>query len=159
MVEPLASGRLAARLHMALFENRYRTHDLGLLLLRVGIGFMFTVHGYPKLTGGLAAWTEVGGAMKVVGLDFAPAFWGFLAAFAEAVGGQLLALGLFFRWTCVLLLGTMTIATIMHLSKGDGFNDYSHALESVFLFLGLAFAGPGRFSLDQVLFPAPRRLY
>ena len=144
---------------MPLFENRYRTHDLGLLLVRVGIGIMFTLHGYPKLMGGPTAWAEIGGVMKVVGLNFAPTFWGFLAAFAEAVGGQLLALGLFFRWACALLFGTMLMATIMHLSKGDGFNDYSHALESAFLFLGLAFTGPGRFSLDQVLFPATRRLY
>ncbi|GAB3224129.1 hypothetical protein GCM10027346_03940 [Hymenobacter seoulensis] len=144
---------------MALFENRYRTHDLGLLLLRVGIGIMFTIHGYPKLIGGPEAWTQVGGAMKIVGINFAPAFWGFLAAAAEAVGGQLIAVGLFFRFACGLLLATMIMATIMHLHSGDNFNAYSHALEAAFLFLGLAFAGPGRYSLDQMLFPAPRRLY
>jgi putative oxidoreductase len=32
-----------------IFSNRYRFHDLGLLLLRLGIGIMFMVHGYPKL--------------------------------------------------------------------------------------------------------------
>jgi len=144
---------------MALFANRYRTHDLGLLLLRVGIGVMFTLHGYPKLTGGVEAWTQVGGTMKLVGINFAPAFWGFLAAAAEAVGGQLLAIGLFFRVACVFLLGTMIMATIMHLSGGDNFNAYSHALESAILFLSLAFIGPGRYSVDQLLFPAPRRLY
>ena len=144
---------------MALFANRYRTHDLGLLLLRVGIGVMFTLHGYPKLTGGVEAWTQVGGTMKLVGINFAPAFWGFLAAAAEAVGGQLLAIGLFFRVACVFLLGTMIMATIMHLSSGDDFNAYSHALESAILFLSLAFIGPGRYSVDQLLFPAPRRLY
>ena len=144
---------------MALFANRYRTHDLGLLLLRVGIGVMFTLHGYPKLTGGMEAWTQVGGTMKLVGINFAPAFWGFLAAAAEAVGGQLLAIGLFFRVACVFLLGTMIMATIMHLSSGDDFNAYSHALESAILFLSLAFIGPGRYSVDQLLFPAPRRLY
>ncbi|WP_426491846.1 DoxX family protein [Hymenobacter sp. 102] len=144
---------------MALFENRYRTHDVGLLLLRLGIGIMFTMHGYPKLTGGVEAWTELGGSMQLLGIRFAPAFWGFLAAFAEAVGGQLLAIGLFFRFTCALLLGTMVVATVVHLSNGDGFNQYSHALESAILFLSLAFIGPGRYSLDQLLFPAPRRLY
>lgn len=144
---------------MALFENRYRTHDLGLLLLRVGIGVMFTLHGYPKLVGGPETWAQVGGAMKLVGLDFAPAFWGFLAAFAEAVGGQLLALGLFFRFACALLLATMLMATLSHISSGDGFNGYSHALEAAFLFLGLLFAGPGRLSVDQMLFPDKRRLY
>ncbi|MBC6699462.1 DoxX family protein [Hymenobacter puniceus] len=144
---------------MVLFENRYRTHDLGLLLLRVGIGVMFTVHGYPKLIGGPEAWVKVGSVMKVVGIDFAPAFWGFMAAVAEAVGGQLLALGLFFRVACALLLGTMLMATVQHLSAGDGFSGYSHALESAILFLGLLLSGPGRLSLDQLLFPARRRLY
>ena len=144
---------------MVLFENRYRIHDLGLLLLRVGIGVMFTVHGYPKLIGGPEMWAKIGGVMEIVGLDFAPAFWGFLAAVAEAVGGQLLALGLFFRVACALLLGTMLIATAMHLGSGDGFDKYSHALESAFLFLGLLFSGPGRLSLDQILFPARRRRY
>lgn len=144
---------------MALFANRYRTHDLGLLLLRVGIGVMFTIHGYPKLTGGAEAWAQLGGTMQLVGIKFAPAFWGFLAAAAEAVGGQLLAIGLFFRVACVFLLGTMVMATVMHLSSGDEFNTYSHALESAILFLSLAFIGPGKYSVDQMLFPAPRRLY
>ncbi|RSK24081.1 DoxX family protein [Hymenobacter metallilatus] len=144
---------------MALFANRYRTHDLGLLLLRIGIGIMFTIHGYPKLTGGTEAWIQIGGAMKLLGIEFAPAFWGFLAAAAEAVGGQLLAIGLFFRIACVFLLATMLMATFMHISNSDDFNTYSHALESAILFLGLLFIGPGKYSLDQMLFPARRRLY
>jgi putative oxidoreductase len=144
---------------MALFENRYKTHDLGLLVLRVGIGIMFTIHGYPKLIGGPEVWEKIGGTMKLIGLDFAPTFWGLMAAVAEAVGGQLLALGLFFRFTCALLLGTMVMATVQHVGTGDAFQVYSHALEAAFLFLGLLFAGPGRYSLDQVLFPPRRRLY
>jgi len=138
---------------MALFENRYRTHDLGLLLLRVGIGVMFTIHGYPKLIGGPEKWAEIGGVMKMFGISSSPVTWGFLAAFSEAIGGQLLALGLFFRWACILLLSTMIVATAMHLMSGDEFNAYSHSLESAFLFLGLLFAGPGKYSADQMLFP------
>lgn len=144
---------------MAFFNNHYRTHDFGMLLIRVGIGIMFTIHGYPKLIGGPEKWAELGGVMKMLGIDFAPVAWGFLAAVAEAVGGQLLALGLFFRLACVLLLVTMIVATCMHVLSGDAFNAYSHPLESAVLFLGLAFAGPGRYSLDQLLFPAKRRLY
>ncbi|ALD21003.1 DoxX family protein [Hymenobacter sp. DG25A] len=144
---------------MKALQNFYRFHDFGLLLLRVGIGVMFTVHGYPKLIGGPETWEKVGGVMGLLGIHFAPAFWGFLAAVAEAVGGQLLALGLFFRVACLFLLGTMIMAVISHLSQGQGFNDYSHALEATFLFAGLFFAGPGRYSVDQMLFPPPRLRY
>ncbi|HEX8504682.1 MAG TPA: DoxX family protein [Hymenobacter sp.] len=135
-----------------IFTNRYRAHDLGLLVLRVGLGVMFMVHGFPKLAGGPTAWAGVGGVMAQVGLGFAPAFWGFLAAVAEFGGGLLLAVGLWFRLACLGLLITMIMATVMHVSKGDGFSGYSHALESAFVFLGLLFAGPGRLSFDERLF-------
>ncbi|OGX86856.1 DoxX family protein [Hymenobacter glacialis] len=131
--------------------NRYRFHDLGLLLLRVGLGVMFMVHGFPKLAGGPEAWAGLGGVMGKVGLGFAPTFWGFMAAIAEFGGGLLLAVGLWFRAACVVLLLTMVMATVMHVSKGDGFGGYSHALESAFVFLGLLFAGPGKYSLDARL--------
>ncbi|GAA4358618.1 DoxX family protein [Hymenobacter saemangeumensis] len=135
-----------------LLSNHYRFHDFGLLIMRVGLGIMFMVHGYPKITGGPEMWAGLGGVMGQVGLGFAPAFWGLLAALAEFGGGLLLALGLGFRLACFGLLVTMIMATVMHLSAGDGFGDYSHALESSFVFLGLLLAGPGRYSLDERLF-------
>ncbi|GAA4387116.1 hypothetical protein GCM10023186_32430 [Hymenobacter koreensis] len=144
---------------MPLLENRYRTADLGLLLLRLGLGIMFVLHGYPKLMGGPEKWLGLGGEMKYLGIQFAPTFWGFMAAVSETIGGQLLLLGLFFRWACVALLLTMIVAAISHIGAGDGFGGYSHAVESAVLFLALAFIGPGRFSVDQVLFPPRRRLY
>jgi putative oxidoreductase len=139
------------------FSNRYRFHHLGLLLLRVGIGVMFILHGLPKLMGGPEMWAGVGGVMSKVGLGFAPTFWGFLAALAEAGGGLLLALGLGFRLACLGLLVTMIMATVMHMSNGDDFGGYAHALESAFLFLGLLLMGPGLYSLDERLFGSQRR--
>ena len=59
--------------------NRYRFHDLGLLVLRIGLGVMFMVHGFPKLAGGPEAWAGLGGVMGKVGVHFAPAAWGLLA--------------------------------------------------------------------------------
>jgi|SRR6476469_4475097 len=135
-----------------MFSNYYRFHHLGLLIVRVGLGVMFMLHGYPKLLGGPEMWTGLGGVMGKVGLGFAPTFWGFMAALAEFGGGLLLALGLFFRVACLGLLITMIMATVMHLTNGDDFNGYSHALESASVFLGLLLAGPGHYSLDERLF-------
>lgn len=126
---------------------------IGLLVLRIGIGISFFFHGLPKLTGGVETWTGVGSTMGILGINFAPAFWGFMAAVAETVGGVLFALGLFFRPAALLLVFTMIMAMVMHLSMGDPFMKYSHAMEALILFVAMTIAGPGRYSLDAKLLP------
>jgi putative oxidoreductase len=119
--------------------------DLGLLLLRVGIGAMFMVHGYPKISGGPAKWATLGEAVGRLGIHFAPSFFGFMAALAEFGGGLCLITGAFFRAACALMLTTMIVASNMHLSKGDGFGTASHAIESAILFASLILIGPGAY--------------
>lgn len=138
---------------MAILRAGYKLRHFGLLLLRVGIGIMFILHGWPKLAGGPERWEAIGSSMEFFGIGFAPAFWGFMAGFAEAVGGFLLMLGFFFRPACILLLLTMLVATTKHVAAGDGFGGYSHALESAILFFSLLFIGPGKYSLDNKVFP------
>lgn len=131
--------------------ERFRDH--GLLAMRVGIGLMFAiVHGWPKLIGGPERWAKLGGAMKSFGIDFAPEFWGFMAAFAEFAGGIALALGLLTRPFLALLIVTMVVAAVKHLAAGDGLKGSSHSIEVGFAFLGLFFTGPGKLSLDWKLF-------
>ncbi len=134
------------------FLDKYR--DIGLLILRVGIGIMFTIHGLPKLIAGPETWTMLGGSMKSLGVGFAPMAWGFMAAFSEFAGGLLLALGFFTRPACFFLLVTMIVATAMHISKGDPFVAYSHAMEAGILFISLILIGPGKYSLDGQHNPA-----
>ena len=129
--------------------DRYR--NVGLLLLRVGIGVMFILHGYPKVAGGPDTWANVGGALGALGIDFAPTFMGLMAALSEFGGGILLVLGLLTRPACFFLLGTMIVATVMHVTSGDPFQKYSHALEAAILFFSLLLIGPGRLSLDHML--------
>lgn len=129
--------------------DKYR--DIGLLILRVGIGIMFMGHGLPKLVAGPEKWGIIGGAMEVFGIGFAPMAWGFMAAFSEFAGGMLLALGLFTRPACFFLLATMIVAASMHISNGDPFLKYSHAMEAGILFLSLVFIGPGKYSLDDLI--------
>ena len=129
------------------FLDKYR--DMGLLILRVGMGAMFMVHGAPKLFGGPEVWGKVGMAMGTVGITFLPAFWGFMAAVSEFVGGLFLILGFLTRPACVLLSITMLVAALMHLGKGDGLGGASHAIEAGVVFLSLVLIGPGKYSLDE----------
>ena len=134
---------------MALLSGLSKYSNVGLLIIRVGLGIMFIMHGYPKLIGGPEMWEKLGGAMGNVGINFAPVFWGFLAAVAEAGGGLLLALGLFFRPACIALAFTMLIAALVHLTGGEGIMGSSHAIELGIVFLGLILVGPGKYSIDK----------
>ena len=122
--------------------------NFGLLIIRLGLGLSFMMHGYPKMFGGPPAWKDVGTVMRTVGVDFAPTFWGFMAAFAEFGGGILLILGFYFRPAVLLMAITMAMALNMHLSNGDPFRVYSHAMELGIVFVSLLFVGPGKFSID-----------
>ena len=135
---------------MAIFENLGRYRNTGLLFLRVGLGIMMIVHGFPKLAGGQETWTNIGGSMKLIGIDFFPVFWGLMAAATETFGGFLLLLGLFFRPVNMLLLFTMIIAILVHLiGKKQGIDEAAHAIELAIVFFSLIFIGPGKYSIDK----------
>lgn len=129
--------------------------DLGLLILRVGVGLsMLIFHGWDKITGGTEMWAKVGGGMGSLGLDFWPTFWGFLAAIAESGASVLLILGLFMRPAAGMLAFTMFVAVLVHLgmppeSPSAGWKGASHALELMVVYLALLFTGPGRFALGR----------
>lgn len=129
------------------FLGKFR--DIGLLVLRVGLGLSFIVHGAGKMFGGPEMWTNLGGAMANWGMTMFPMFWGFMAAFSEFAGGILFILGFMFRPAAILLTITMAVATTMHITKGDPFTVYSHALELGIVFFSLIFVGPGKFSIDR----------
>ena len=124
--------------------KKYR--DCGLVIIRVGIGIAFIFHGWPKISGGPAFWKGLGTVMPVP-----PAVvWGFLGAIIEFGGGILLVLGALTRVAALLLFLQMCVALfLVHLKHGDTFGTYSHALEDAFVFLGLVFLGPGKFSIDR----------
>lgn len=134
---------------MAILDSLGKYRNTGLLILRIGLGIMFMVHGFPKLAGGPTGWEGLGGSMKVVGIDFLPIVWGFMAAAAEGVGGLFLILGLFFRPVNMLLVFTMIIAALVHFGKGDGLSGASHAIELGIVFFSLIFIGPGKYSIDK----------
>lgn len=129
---------------------RLPSPDVGLLILRLGVGTMFMVHGYPKMFTP-DKWPKLGKAMATFGIEVFPTFWGFMAAFSEFFGGLAFALGLFFLPASALLAFTMVVAAAMHLNKGDGVGGASHAIEAASLFAGMMLIGPGRLTLDRLL--------
>jgi putative oxidoreductase len=134
---------------MAIFDNLGKYRNTGVLIIRIGLGVMMMMHGFPKLSGGVEKWTTIGGTMKHLGIDFFPTAWGFIAAITETFGGFLFVLGLFFRPVSLALLAMMLIATIHHLKSGDGLMGASHPIELAIVFLGLCFIGPGKYSVDK----------
>jgi len=120
--------------------------DIGILLLRVGFGIIFIMHGYPKLLGGVDKWTGLG---SMVGFPFFPAFWGFMAAFSESVGGLMLVLGACTRTASVLLALTMVGAITFHVTSAQG--SPMHAVESLIIFVSFIFMGAGKYSIDNYI--------
>lgn len=131
-------------------SNDAVSRDLGLFILRLGIGtLMFVVHGYAKIIGGPERWEPIGHHM--LGVSAIPVLWGFLSAFAESVGAILLVLGPLFRPMALLLAFNMFVAAMYHLnlppdSPVSGLSGASHALELMVVFVALFFTGPGRFA-------------
>lgn len=134
---------------MAIFGKLSKYSSLGLLLMRLGLGFMMIMHGWPKLSGGMEKWKGVGGAMSNFGINEYHHVWGFMGAITETVGGLLFLLGFLFRPATLLLLFTMITAAVMHLSNGDGLMGSSHPIELGIVFLAMFIIGPGRYSIDK----------
>jgi len=145
--------------------------DVGLLLLRVIIGGLFMLHGYPKLFGGpgkpvyprlqrhlgpgFAQFMEHGGihnfraTVERIGVPM-PHLMAWVAALSEFVGGGLLILGWLTRPAALLLCGNMGVAiSRVHWRTGlMGQGGYELALALLAGLLGILFAGPGAISID-----------
>lgn len=134
---------------MAVLGKLERYSGTGLLLMRLGLGAMMVVHGYPKLTGGTEKWEKLGKAMEHLSVHSYFTAWGFMAAVTECIGGIFIVLGLFFRPVSLLIMFTMFVAAFDHFKSGDSLADASHAIELFFTFLGLLFVGPGKYSVDK----------
>lgn len=129
-----------------------RNKDLGLLLLRIGIGGAFIlIHGFPKITGGPELWKGLGSTMGNLGITFMPEFWGLLSALAEFGGGILLLLGLFTRPAAFLMAFNMVVALTMHFTNLDPWSKIAHPLELAAVLLAVLIAGAGKYSLDYLL--------
>jgi putative oxidoreductase len=115
--------------------------------LRIVSGFLFFQHGYPKLFGSLPGSAEAETAAELLSI-----FW--WSGVLEVVGGLLIMIGLFTRPVAFLVAGEMAVAYFWrHLPEGfwPGSNRGELAALYCFVFLYLAAAGAGIWSLDAML--------
>jgi len=127
-------GRLASR-------DRYM-----LSILRIVAGFLFSLHGFQKVLGLLGG---MGGKGATAAVGTLP--W--IAGVLELVGGLMILLGLFTRPVAFILAGEMAVAYFqVHFPRGFWpiNNGGEPAALYCFVFLYLAAAGPGPWSLDRV---------
>jgi putative oxidoreductase len=122
--------------------------DLPSLILRLAIGTLFIIHGYPKLTA--AQRTQGGAWMKSMGMPAAMVPFG---GVVEFFGGLALILGILTPVVAALSALWMLSTTWFSISKVK--KKYAGGLEiDITLFLAalaLALLGSGIFSIDHLL--------
>jgi len=127
-----------------------RLQPLALLLMRLSLGCIMTVHGYHKVFGGLQHFAHMVGGMGI------PAWLGYLAAFTELLGGLLLIVGFFTRPAALAICIDLAVAIWkVHLHNGLlGSPDrpgFEFPLAAATLAFALIFFGAGPIAVDHVL--------
>jgi putative oxidoreductase len=131
---------------MSLFRSSPRETSIGLAVIRIAAATVFINHGRQKLF--VFGFTGVTGAFTHMGIPL-PGFFGPVIGVLEFFGGIALLLGLLTRSLAIAFACDMLGAILLVKLKG-GFSGF----ELEFLLLGaslaLAFAGGGRFSVDDM---------
>ena len=121
------------------------------MLFRSSFGIAFIWHGVPKLLSGPEGWTALGSMMGAFGIHLFPTFFGLLSGLTETFGGLFILLGLFYRPIALFLVGNLMMATSIELASSAPLLQASRPFEEGVFFLGVVFAGPGRYSFDYLL--------
>jgi putative oxidoreductase len=126
---------------------------IALLLVRLVMGAAFILHGWPKIQNPF-------GWMNAMGGSSMPSWLQGLAAFAEFGGGIALIIGLLTPIAAFGLVCQMVAALlIVHLPNRDPFvasapgqSSYELALVYLVVAISLIVLGPGKLSVDALLF-------
>jgi putative oxidoreductase len=129
--------------------NNSGSADFALLVLRVWIGFqMLLIHGFGKLKN----FNDVAPNFPdPFGVGHGASLT--LSVFAEFFASLLIVSGLVTRWSALVLIINMTVAFIgVHKGALSGGHTGELAFTYLMGYVTLFLAGPGRFSVDKILF-------
>jgi putative oxidoreductase len=141
--------RHLVRIQQSLLNLCARVEWLGPLVLRVGFGYFWLETGWGKLhnlDGAIARFVDWGLPL--------PAWSAPLSAGTEFIGGALLILGLFTRFTSLVMAFNMVVAIAFVVIKSVmGLDDFVELDEVLYIliFFWLFLAGPGKASLDHII--------
>lgn len=124
-----------------------RFQPIALLLIRLSLGIIMTVHGYHKVFGGLHHHAQM-----VAGLGL-PAWLGYVSSFTEFLGGLLILAGLFTRAAAFAICINLLVAIWkVHWHNGlTGDHGFEFPLAVATLAFALIFFGAGPIAMDHVL--------
>jgi putative oxidoreductase len=129
--------------------------NVGLLVLRVLVGLLFTGHGAQKLFGVFGGHGLRGTAGFFEGIGLKPGdIHASAAGLMEFGGGLLLALGLVTPFAAAALIAVMTAAVVtVHAAKGvwNTNGGYEYNLVLIAVAFALATIGAGAWSIDHAL--------
>lgn len=131
---------------MSMIESLLMWGSVGPLVLRLVLGIILLVHGWPKLMH-VDRWED---DVEVMG--FAPGrFWGPAVAVVEVVGALMLVAGVFTQVVAALLVIEFAVI-LCTVKKGESLvSGYEFELLILAVALSLVFTGPGVCSVDNAL--------
>lgn len=122
---------------------------LGVAALRVALGAIFIVHGWPKFKSPRQT------AENFNKMGFVPgAFWGSLVAILEFLGGIAIALGFFTQTFAMFFVLEFSVIVLWKVFRRQPFvHDWELDLLILAALFVLLWNGGGAFSLDRILPP------
>lgn len=125
-------------------SNLEQYHDVAILLLRIGVGVIFVLAGWGKLTG----IEGVQGFFGDIGIP-AAALMAWVVALTEFIGGLMVLIGLYLRIPALLLAVVMVVA-IFTVKLEQGFNAMRIDLSLLLMSLALSILGSGKMSFEHL---------
>jgi putative oxidoreductase len=128
-------------------------NSVGLLILRVGFGVYMMVHGWTKvqmiLDGNFENFPDPIGIGKTASA--------ILVALAEFGCAALVIVGVLTRFAALPIVFAMAVAAFIHHSADPWAGPKSREMAMLFLsaFLALVFTGPGKISIDALIWKRP----
>lgn len=119
--------------------------DVGILILRVVLGLILVIHGWPKIK-------NIKGTAEWMGQTFKPGiFWAAVVSLTEFAGGLFLIFG-FLTQIIALIIAIQFVVIILKMKLGKGFvNGGEFDLLILAAALALIVLGGGHYGLDGFL--------